>query len=198
VNELVRVSDAERERAIASLRGHLVDGRLTLDDFAERVDAAYHARTAQELAMTAEGLPLAMPRRKPKRITASVFGNAERQGRFRIRRRTLAATLFGNVDLNLREAQIDGDRATVAVLVLFGNIDVYVPEGVDVDVGGLVVFGHLRETGKDTAHPGGAVIRVRAFGLFGSIDVWRVPHGASGGFRELIKSTRAEQRQLES
>ena len=35
----------------------------------------------------------------------------------------------------------------VTVLAAFGNVDVYVPEGVNVDVGGLTVFGHRRDWG---------------------------------------------------
>ena len=36
----MRVSDADRERAVAALREHLLAGRLTLEEFTERVDAA--------------------------------------------------------------------------------------------------------------------------------------------------------------
>jgi Domain of unknown function (DUF1707) len=39
-----RVSDADREQAVASLRDDLVVGRLTLDEFSERVETAYRAR----------------------------------------------------------------------------------------------------------------------------------------------------------
>lgn len=34
--DLVRVSDADRERAVASLREHLVHGRLSLEEFTQR------------------------------------------------------------------------------------------------------------------------------------------------------------------
>ena len=43
-DESLRVSDADRERAVASLRQHLLAGRLTLDEFSERVGAALQAR----------------------------------------------------------------------------------------------------------------------------------------------------------
>jgi predicted membrane protein len=39
---------------------------------------------------------------------------------------------------------MDNGRATVNVLAAFGNVDIYVPEGINVDVGGLTVFGHRR------------------------------------------------------
>jgi hypothetical protein len=41
-----RVSDAEREQTVIALRGHLLAGRLTLDEFSERVEAALRAQSA--------------------------------------------------------------------------------------------------------------------------------------------------------
>ena len=35
--DLVRVSDADRERAVASLREHLVQARLSLEEFTQRM-----------------------------------------------------------------------------------------------------------------------------------------------------------------
>jgi hypothetical protein len=39
-----RVSDVEREQAVAWLQHHLVSDRLTLEEFSERVEQAYAAR----------------------------------------------------------------------------------------------------------------------------------------------------------
>jgi uncharacterized membrane protein len=35
--DLVRVSDAERDRTVASMREHLADGRLSLEEFKQRM-----------------------------------------------------------------------------------------------------------------------------------------------------------------
>ena len=56
-----------------------------------------------------------------------------------------------------------------------GNIDVYVPEGVNVDVTGLTLFGHRRDWGNDATAHDAPTITVRAAGVFGTIDIWRVP-----------------------
>ncbi len=53
----ILASDAERERSIALLREAVVEGRLTLAEFSERVDLAQAARTDQELAGLARDLP---------------------------------------------------------------------------------------------------------------------------------------------
>ena len=67
----LRASDADRDRVAGALREHLAAGRLTLDEFNDRLDKAYAARTAGELGEVLadlpgadlEQLPDALPRR---------------------------------------------------------------------------------------------------------------------------------------
>ena len=65
-----RASDEDRERVAESLRADLLAGRLTLDEYEERVARAYRAGTRAQLdELTAdlprERAPAAPPRRRP-------------------------------------------------------------------------------------------------------------------------------------
>ena len=53
----LRASDEQRDRAAAEIRDHYAAGRLTEDEFNERLDAAYGARTQGELAELRRDLP---------------------------------------------------------------------------------------------------------------------------------------------
>ena len=55
----MRASDERRERTVAALRERALDGCLTLDTFAHRVDQAYRAKTEEELAGLVADLPAA-------------------------------------------------------------------------------------------------------------------------------------------
>jgi outer membrane lipoprotein SlyB len=55
----VRASDQRREQTIAALRERALDGCLTLDTFAFRVEAAYRAKTVEELGELVADLPSA-------------------------------------------------------------------------------------------------------------------------------------------
>ena len=46
----MRASDADRDRVIDILRAATADGRLTADEFNERMEAALASRTFRELA----------------------------------------------------------------------------------------------------------------------------------------------------
>ena len=51
------VSDAERQRVMDDLRGHYEAGRLTLDEFQQRLDDAHAARTETQLNDVLRQLP---------------------------------------------------------------------------------------------------------------------------------------------
>ena len=53
----IRASDEDRDRAAAALREHLAVGRLTLEEFNDRLDQAYAARTTGELDQLMTDLP---------------------------------------------------------------------------------------------------------------------------------------------
>jgi hypothetical protein len=53
----MRASDHRRDTTVAALRERALDGCLTLDTFAGRVDAAYHAKTVEELDELVSDLP---------------------------------------------------------------------------------------------------------------------------------------------
>lgn len=196
------VSDAERERAVTSLRDQLLAGRLTLEEFSERVQAAYSARIGRELARAQEGLPESRgaaalsPWRKPTRLTTALFGRVVRRGRLQLRRWTVAVSAFSDLDLDLREAQLDAPATTVTVVVVFANADVYVPEGLNTTLGGIGAFGHRRDWGRDAARAEDPMIRVRAFSLFGTVDMWRVPPDARGDYGEIFRHLQDRQREL--
>ena len=84
----------------------------------------------------------------------------------------------------------------MTALVGFGNIDIYVPEGVNVDVAGITVFGRRREWGRDVARANAPTIHVRTLGGFATIDLWRVPHEVRGSYSEILRELKEQQRQL--
>jgi hypothetical protein len=194
----IRASDAEREQAVARLREASAEGRLTLEEFSQRVEAAYAAKTHEELDRLTEDVPVAsaeLPaevRRQPRQFTIAVFGGSDRKGRWRVARRHWVFSVFGGSDLDLREASLEGGEATIWVFDVFGGTDLYVPDGIEVDFSGFGIFGGTDEHGRDLpARPGAPVLHVRALALFGGTDLWRVPAGAKGKRKELRRAARA-------
>ena len=197
-----RVSDAEREQAVASLRDHLLSGRLTLEEFSVRVERAYGAVVQSDLDRVrsglpaTDGLPATRPRRRATRLTGALLAHVVKRGRLNLRRWTFAGGALCDIDLDLRNAEIHGQRTALTVLVGLGNVDVYVPENVNVTVTGLSVGGHRREWGEDIERP-------RVTGDLGArrIDIRhrrRVagPGGHAGDYGEITRRLQARAREL--
>src|SRR4051812_50153652 len=89
----VRASDDDRERTAEQLRGAAAQGRISVDELEERLQAAYGARTQGELVPIVADLPAAvehpagrLPVRRGEggsRWLISVLGGHERQGHWR-------------------------------------------------------------------------------------------------------------------
>jgi hypothetical protein len=61
------VTDADRARVAGELRGHFETGRLTLEEFQERLDEAHTARTESQLQHALRQLPSAkLPSVRPR------------------------------------------------------------------------------------------------------------------------------------
>jgi hypothetical protein len=71
-NPDIRASDAERDRVAASLREHCGEGRITMDELHERLEAVYEAKTIGQLQQVTADLPeedlyqLPVPASQPK------------------------------------------------------------------------------------------------------------------------------------
>jgi hypothetical protein len=64
MNENIRLSDADRDRAAAELADHYAEGRLAAEEHAERLDAIWTARTHADLGPIFEDLPRPVSERR--------------------------------------------------------------------------------------------------------------------------------------
>jgi len=104
----IRIGTAERERAAADLGEHLSAGRLSTEEFDERVQQTYAARTAAELAPLFRDLPELRPAPSKRRVDMKMSKPASPVENF-----TIAYDKSGN-GCTLRE-EWDTTRATVDI-----------------------------------------------------------------------------------
>jgi hypothetical protein len=73
----MRVSQAERDEVVTELARHFADGRLTVEEYEERIEAALAARTGHDLAPLLADLPAPEPP-APRRPVANPSGRPAR------------------------------------------------------------------------------------------------------------------------
>ena len=168
-------SDNERERAAEILQRACGEGRLTLEEFSVRVGAVWAAENSQEIVQATSGLaatPVVGSARTVDSVTA-VFSESKRKGRWRLRSgRLRLRSIFGNVELDLREVLTADSTIDIGGLCLFGAVKIIVPEGVEVDLSGAVVFSaHHLHLAPVPRVPGTPEVRVEITTWFGNVEI---------------------------
>jgi uncharacterized protein DUF1707/cell wall-active antibiotic response 4TMS protein YvqF len=168
------IGDSERERGVAQLRDAVVDGRLTLEEFSERVGGVQLARTEPELAALVADVPA---QAQPPALTANVSHRAvcsrlHRGGYWELDQSSQFSSIFGTIDLDLRQATLHGDVVEVNVFNLFGTVTVIVPEGISVTVeGGGMFASQVIEPPATPPVPGSPRLRIKVSGPGGTLHV---------------------------
>jgi hypothetical protein len=143
----LRASDSDRERVVAMLGDAFADGRLSTEEYSERMPLALAARTLGELArLTAD---LAAPEHQPVRLdggqpVAGIFAAAERRGRWVVPATLTCAAVFGEVILDLSEALLQERHVVISVYAVCGRVRLIVPAGVEVVLNGTPILGRQR------------------------------------------------------
>ena len=110
----LRAARADRERVIDLLKAAFVQGRLTRDEFDERVGQVLVSRTYGELAAVTADIPAelvgALPRRPPVRVRRRVPMNAAVTG---------GACMAVLVNVGMMAALLSGSFVAVILFVVF-------------------------------------------------------------------------------
>lgn len=190
----MRASDSERERIAELLRDAVAEGRLTMEEFEERLDAAYRARTHGELEPLVSDLPAAgdtplvptvasgagrwsdriggpTPRSK---LAFAFWGGFERKGAWTVPRLFTTFTVMGGGELDLRAAHFEDREVVIRCIAIMGGVNIVVPPDLNVEVNGIGFMGGFGEHGGDEApDPSAPRVRITGFALMGGVGVER-------------------------
>ena len=140
----LRASDADRDRVIDVLRAASADGRLTADEFSERMAAALSSRTFRELApLTADlAAPPASPAPEPAPADEVMRidqrgGSVQRSGRWLVPRRLELHPSWCDVTIDFTDAVIRHDTLHVEMKMRGGSLIMVIGPGMVVDVDSL-------------------------------------------------------------
>ena len=165
-------SGHERDAAAARMSQARRDGRLALAEFCDRLDAVYTADSIGALEQISGNLPAAAPVGMSTPPVFSLFGDIVVSGRWRAADEVRVRTVFGDAKLDLAEAISDDDVLHLRCATTFGDISVQVPDGVEVELTGLSVFGDRRlELAPLPRITGSPLIRLHASTVFGDVRV---------------------------
>lgn len=176
------------------LRDAAAEGRMTFEELADRIEAADGAVTRNDLERLTEDLPPAPAatasteaERLPTR-TSTVFGDVRRAGTWTVPAGGKWESIFGDVVLDLREARVSGPEVRIDAGTIFGDVELLVPESVEVEVRSRTLFGDIKQEAAEAAPPGAPRILLTGGTVFGDVRV------RSQRLRERLAERLAERR----
>lgn len=166
--------DEDRERSVELLTRAVVEGRLTLEEFSDRVGIAQAARTQDELVVLTRDIPAAAPAVvAPEHPQYRVLmSKLVRSGPLELVPRSAFRCLFGTIVLDLSQARLTGPDTLLEIYNLFGTVTIRVPEGVAVSVeGGGAFASQVVEPASAPPPPGAPRLRISMSGPGGTLYV---------------------------
>ena len=131
----VRASDADRDVIVGRLHEAAADGRLTFEELTDRIEAAGNAVMRSDLVSLTSDLPATAAvdlAAQPAAIRG--VGDVKRSGAWTVPADNSFRTWFGHIKLDLRQARLSASETHIHARAVFGNVDLLVPEGVEVEV----------------------------------------------------------------
>jgi hypothetical protein len=125
----------------------LADGRISHEEYSERMAQALSARTLGDLATLTTDL--AAPEHQPVQLdggqpVTALFTAADRRGRWVVPPAVTCVAAFGEVVLDFTEAILQDRHVVVTVYAVFGRVRLIVPAGVEVVMSGNNILGRQR------------------------------------------------------
>lgn len=184
----LRASDSEREAVVGKLNQAVGEGRLTLDEFSERLELTYAARTRGDLSPLLRDLPAETEGTVPAttggtavasgarqggdtRWNISPIGGISQRGRWRVPRHTVSITIIGGMDLDFGEAELAAPEVMLTKVSIIGGVNARVPPGMRVEVSNFAILGGRNVKLSGSLAPNAPVLHIRSFSIIGGVNV---------------------------
>lgn len=193
----LRAADTDRQLVADVVNTAYADGRITLEELNERLDATWRARTFGELTpITADLMPVARhdqyvspttshalidPRNSPAVDSfSSIMSTARREGVWRVSRRMSGSVFMGDAKIDMRQATFDASVCELNVTCIMGDVKIWVPAGVNVRDETNAIMGDHKLTGLRADTAGGPTVVIRGLILMGDLTVYGPDHKSFG------------------
>ena len=184
----VRPTTALRDRIIDRLSTGFADGALDTEEFERRVTVVHTSVSAVEIEALVADLPAPARALVPTATTRalvpagearargrtlSVFGSIVRRGSWSPPRVLEVKAVFGNIELDFREAVLPAGVIELHVKAVFGNVEITVPPHLAIEAEGSAVFGNFDHVSRapSEADPEAPVLRVVGQSVFGNVEI---------------------------
>ncbi len=177
----------ERNNVIERLEHSFAQNLLDIDVYEKRMEIAVNTASKRELLSLIEDLPaptetnkqsssfdmilLNLGEIKDYDVTLALLSGTTRKGLWYPPKRMKVVAIMGGVDLDYSQAQIPPGVSNIDIFALMGGVNIFVPEGVNVEVTGIPIMGGIDNRAASSGKLGAPTIKVNAITLMGGLDI---------------------------
>ncbi|HOR48945.1 MAG TPA: LiaF-related protein, partial [Rectinema sp.] len=177
----------ERNNVIERLEHSFAQNLLDIDVYEKRMEIAVNTASKRELLSLIEDLPVPTETNKQSSsfdrillnlgeikdydVTLALLSGATRKGLWYPPKRMKVVAIMGGVDLDYSQAQIPPGVSNIDIFALMGGVNIFVPEGVNVEVTGIPIMGGIDNRAASSGKLGAPTIKVNAITLMGGLDI---------------------------
>lgn len=172
-------SDDDRIQVAQVLSEAAARGRLSLEQYEERLHGVYAATSYDELERLAQDLPEAAEYRRgktrpaPSTMLLAILSGFERRGRWNVPGRMTTFTLFGGGVVDLRFADFTSVDVEIHAYSILGGQTILLPPEINVEVHGRAVMGGFNQNVPGRGTPGAPKVTIKGFSLWGGVGIKR-------------------------
>ena len=154
----LRMSDRDREQVVARLYEAVGEGRITMDEFEDRLTGTLAARTFGDVVPFVADLPTTAPAGGPAQVDVEVTGSPlRRAGRWITPPRMNIKARGSSIRLDYTEAIIASPVVHLDLAVSGSSLRLIVPHGSSADLTGLTLHGSSARSGRMSTIRGGGL-----------------------------------------
>lgn len=102
---------------------------------------------------------------------SAFFSGVEKKINSRHFRGGSVSALFGGVEIDLRDSQLDENGATIHASTIFGGTDIWLPESWPLDIQSTTIFGGIENKTKNPLQKEGKRLTIKASTIFGGFEI---------------------------
>jgi len=177
----------EREASVKLLTAAFANDAIAVDEFERRVAEVYRVLDAKALQAITQDLPAApqgaaVPAttnqstsvaHRPAQKFKSVLSSIDRRIDGPMPERLELRSFIGSMELDLRRADFPQGVTEIDVRVVFGNVEIELPEHVRVEDDGRALLGSFSVRGRSRSRDGETmpVVRITGRSVFANVEV---------------------------
>jgi hypothetical protein len=154
-NAYIRMSDRDRERVVAQLNAAVSEGRLSIDEFSERIDGVLSAKTFGEVAPFIADLPgiPSVPATGDQATFTARGSNIRRTGRWTVPSKMRIEARGSRIRLDFTQAVCVAAVLQLDIKVHGCSVRLIVPPGYTVDFSAISMHGSTARCRRVASEP---------------------------------------------